>query len=98
MKFVSVRELRIRPGQVWDGLKKSGEIVITSGSKPIALLTKIDEETLEREISAFRQSRAVLALEDMQKASLKRGLNKISAEEIQTEIRAARKERKAASR
>ena len=98
MKFVSVRELRIRPGQVWDGLKKSGEIVITSGSKPIALLTKIDEETLEREIFAFRQSRAVLALEEMQKSSLKSGANKLSAEEIEAEIRANRKERKAQKR
>lgn len=98
MKFVSVRELRIRPGRVWDGLKRAGEIVITSGSKPIALLTKIDEETLEREIFAFRQSRASLSLEDMQKSSLAGGLNKLSAEDIQAEIRASRKERKAAKR
>lgn len=45
MKFISVRDLRIKPKRVWEGLKKEGEIVITSNSKPIALLTKIDEET-----------------------------------------------------
>lgn len=94
MKFISVRELRIRPKRVWEGLKKEGEIVITSNSKPIALLTKVDEETLETSILAFRRSKAIMALEQMQNISVKYNLDKITIGEIETEIKEVRKTRK----
>jgi antitoxin (DNA-binding transcriptional repressor) of toxin-antitoxin stability system len=90
MKFISVRDLRIKPKRVWEGLKKEGEIVITSNSKPIALLTKVDEETLETSIVAFRQSKAIMALEQMQNTSVKYNLDKITIDEIETEIKEVR--------
>ncbi|OQY18986.1 MAG: hypothetical protein B6I34_10065 [Anaerolineaceae bacterium 4572_32.1] len=46
MEFVPVREFRLRPRQVWKRLTESGELVITSYGKPIALLTGVNEATL----------------------------------------------------
>ena len=30
MRFVTVRDFRIRPGSVWENLEKNNEVVITS--------------------------------------------------------------------
>lgn len=94
MKFISVRDLRLKPRKIWRGLETEGELVITLHSKPIALLTRIEEGKLEESILALRQSRAWMALEQMQSTSVKLGLNRIPSEEIAAEIKAVRKSRK----
>lgn len=91
MKFVAVRDLRLKPGQVWEHLNREGEMVLTSNGKPIALLTRIDEDNLERTIAAGRRARALMAMEEMQRASLAAGTHQVSDAEIEAEIRAARR-------
>ena len=93
MRFISVRDLNTKPKEIWRKIKE-GEVVITSNGKPIALLTAVTEENLEKNIRAIRRSRAVFALEEMQKQSLAAGLDRISDAQIETEIKAARKKRK----
>ncbi|MBM3310851.1 MAG: type II toxin-antitoxin system Phd/YefM family antitoxin [Candidatus Aminicenantes bacterium] len=93
MRFVSVRDLNTKPKEVWDKAKES-ELVITSKGKPIALITAVDETTLDRQLQALRRSRALMALEDMQKAAAERGLGGWSEEQIDAEIRAVRKGRR----
>lgn len=91
MKFVAVRDLRLKPGQVWERLNREGEMVLTSNGKPIALLTRIDEDNLERTIAAGRRARALMAMEEMQRASLAAGADQMSDAEIEAEIKAARR-------
>lgn len=93
MKFVSVRELRLRPGQVWEQLNEDEEVVITANGKPIALVTGIRENDLMEEIDALRRARALLALDKIHRHSVHRGTDRLSDEEIETEIRAVRAER-----
>lgn len=93
MRFISVRELNTKPREVW-GKIQNEEIVITSNGKPIALLSAVSEETLEKMIRTIRRSRALLALEEMQKKSVKSGLNRLAESQIEAEIKAVRKARK----
>ena len=50
MKFVTVRDFRIRPGEVWKNLEKDEEVIITSNGKPIAMLTGISDVTFDETI------------------------------------------------
>lgn len=94
MKFVTVRDLRLKAAQVWKQLQKEKEMVITSNGKPIALLSGINEDNLESSLSALRRSRAVLAINNIQNRSVKKRKDKISAREIDDEIRAVRRRQK----
>ena len=93
MKFISVRDFRIRPGDVWKQLKVYRDIIITSNGKPIAILNPVEDSNLERSITALRRARALMALEETQKNSVVRGLDKLTEDEIEEEIKAARLER-----
>jgi prevent-host-death family protein len=94
MKFISVRDFRIKPGEVWKELKINKDIVITSNGKPIAILNPVDDSNLEISIAALRRARALLALEEIQRESVSKGLDKLTDKEIEEEIKAARAERK----
>ncbi len=93
MRFISVRELNTRPKEIW-GKIKDEEVVITSNGKPIALLSGVTEENLTKTLQAIRRSRALIALEEMQKKSIGSGLDKLTDSDIESEIRAVRKSRK----
>jgi antitoxin (DNA-binding transcriptional repressor) of toxin-antitoxin stability system len=90
MRFVSVRELSTKPKEVW-GKIKHDEVIITLNGKPIAILSGVSEASLEYEILAIRRGRALLALEDMQRAAAARGLSRWTDEQIKAEIKAVRK-------
>lgn len=94
MKFITVRDFRIRPGSVWESLEKNNEVVITSNGKPIALLTGISDINFDETLRAIRRAKAELALSKMRAASLEKGLSRLSEKEIESEIRSVRKARK----
>ena len=93
MRFISVRDLNTKPKEIWTRIKDE-EVVITSNGKPIALLSGVTEETLEKSIRAIRRSRALIALEEMQKKSMKSGLDRMTDSQIESEIQAVRKSRR----
>ena len=93
MRFISVRDLSTKPKEIWSKIKEE-EVVITSNGKPIAILSGVTEETLEKTLRAIRRSRAIMALEEMQKKSLESGLDKLTDSQIEAEIQAARKARR----
>jgi antitoxin (DNA-binding transcriptional repressor) of toxin-antitoxin stability system len=93
MRFVSVRDLRSKGRRIWEELASEKELVVTSNGRPIALLTDVNEENFENTLRDLRRARALRAVEEMQQASLKGGLDKMSDQEIDAEIRAVRKAR-----
>ena len=93
MKFISVRDFRIRPGDVWKQLKVDKDIIITSNGKPIAILYPVEQDNLESSLITLRRARALLAMEDIQKEAANKGLDKTTEEEIEKEIKAMRLER-----
>jgi hypothetical protein len=54
----------------------------------------VTKETPEKAMMTKRRSRALLALDKMQKKSLKSGLNNLTDSQVQSEIRAVRKARR----
>jgi len=98
MEFVSVRELRLQPGRVWERLAKAGELVVTSNGKPIALLSGVTGETLEETLRAVRRARAQQALAELRAAAQERGTDQLTPGAIKAEIRLARQARRRSAR
>jgi antitoxin (DNA-binding transcriptional repressor) of toxin-antitoxin stability system len=93
MKFVSIRDLREKSGEVWKTLPGEGEMVITSNGRPIAILAAVNESNLEESLTAFRRARAVEAVASLQRRSVEQGTDRISTKEIDVEIQAVRRKR-----
>lgn len=94
MDFITARELRLNTADLWAMLDKEREIVVTLNGKPVALLTGINGETLEDTLKAVRKARGEWAMNKLRQEAREHGLDKMSAEEIEEEIRQARKERR----
>lgn len=90
MQFMAVRDLRGKSAEAWEKLEKERELVITSNGKPIAIMTAVSEENLEEALTVMRRLQAILAAEALQKRSAEKGLDKLSAREIDKEIQAVR--------
>ena len=94
MKFITVRDIRTAPAQVWKQLPEEQELVITNNGKPIALLTPISDETLEQTLTEVRRARATNAVRRMQQTARNKGLDQMTEEEVDSEIQAARQNRR----
>ena len=94
MKFISVRDFRTSPAQIWKRLPEEQEMIITNNGKPIALLTPLTDTTLEETVSAVRKAKAINAIKLMQQKSIKMNTNKMGIAEIDKEIEEVRKEKK----
>lgn len=93
MKFVSVRDLRGKSADIWRDLPEEREMVITSNGRPVAILAAVNESNLEESLAAFRQSRAVDAVASLQRRSIARGVDTLTADDIDAEIAAVREAR-----
>ena len=93
MRFVSVRELRGQSAAVWKTLAKEKDLIVTSNGKPIALLSAASGENLEESLSALRRARAQAAATAMQQASVRAGTDRLTLQDINTEIDATRRQR-----
>lgn len=91
MKFVTVRDFRTSPAQIWKQLPEEQEMVITNNGKPIALLTPLSDANIEDTLKAVRKARALNSVKRMQEVSMRNGNSLLSDEEIQDEISELRK-------
>ncbi len=78
MRFLSVRDLRSNSARVWRELPDEMEMVVTSNSRPVAMLTAIDETNLEQSLAVWRRVRATQAIADIQRDSVQKGTDKLS--------------------
>lgn len=93
MEFVSIRDMRTRPGAVWQQLQEQGDLVLTSNGRPFALMINAEGEDIEELLAAVRRARAMLAVTRLRAAAAQQGLDRLRPEEIDAEIAAARGER-----
>jgi len=75
VQFISVRDLRLKSGEIWRQLKEEGEMVVTSNGRPVAVLSSADEHDLGEYITALRRVRVVLAVNKMQEHALQKCLD-----------------------
>jgi prevent-host-death family protein len=95
MDFISVRDLRVRPGEVLRKLRDKRDLILTSKGRPMAVLTAIDENELEETLTALHRARVQLAVSRLRQAATQQGTDRLSPEEVEAEIAAARQERTA---
>ena len=95
MKFLSTRDLRNRPGYVRE-LAREDDLVLTVNGKPIAILVGVEDDELEETARAIRQAKAQRALSRMRGGAARRGIERLSPQAIDAEIRAVRSKRKSA--
>ncbi len=94
MKFISVRDFRSKTGEVWKNLEKEHDLVLTNNGKPVAIVTAVQESTLEYSLKSIRQARALAAVERMQAASVRNGTDRMTLKQINAVIDEVRRERR----
>jgi antitoxin (DNA-binding transcriptional repressor) of toxin-antitoxin stability system len=94
MKFVTVRDLRGKPGAVWRELAREKELVLTSSGKPIAILSSVGESSLEDSLRLLRRARSVQAVSDLQQRALRGFPRGLPDAAVGAEIAAVRKKRR----
>lgn len=92
-RFITVRDLRLKSGEIWRELKRERDLVITSNGKPVAVLSDIEGNNLEEYLKILRRARATVAVNKIQERSRREGLDKISEAGIEAEIQAVRRSR-----
>lgn len=90
MRFITVRDLRLKSGEVWRLVRQEGELVVTSNGKPVAVLADVEDGYLEDFLQSLRRARATLAVYRIQTRAREKGLDQLSEADIEAEIRAAR--------
>lgn len=93
LEFVSIRDMRTRPGEIWQQLQEEGNLVLTSNGRPFALMISTEDEDVEELLLAVRRARAQVALSRLRRQAERDGVSALSMEEIETEIVSVRRER-----
>ncbi len=91
MKFITVRDLRTTPAQIWKTLLHEQEMILTNNGKPIALISSIDETNFEETLTMVRRSKMQLAIQKAQRYAVMQNVQLTEAE-IESEIQSARAE------
>ena len=94
MTTLTIRDFRTRPRQAQNDLAKSGEAMLTSTGKPVALMIPVNSESLDSALSMVRRGRALLALQRIREQAKSRGLDRMNKSEIDQVITESRKARK----
>ena len=92
MKFMSIAEFRKHPIQ--KSIAAERHIVLTANGQPIAIVCAVDPETLDDELMALRRARAQVALDRIRAKVKEAGADTLSMGDIDSEIAAARRERR----
>ena len=95
MKLIATKELAANPHKVLRQLSRAGSVVITENGHPKGLLLPTSENTLLEDVQDQVRSRARRAVSEIRREAAKRGLDRLSMADIDREIAAARKARRA---
>ena len=90
MQLIPYRMLRNQPGEVRRLLEQEGELVVTSNNEPFALLLDIEPDGLEDVLLLASRIRAQRAVSAIREKARERGLDRLTEEGIEAEVKAAR--------
>lgn len=92
MRRISTRDLRNTPGKVRELLEEE-DLLLTARGEPVAYMIGMGDEDPEEVAATVRQVRAQRAVSRMRRQAAERGLDTLSPDEIEEEIRRAREGR-----
>jgi len=93
MEFANVGEFRQNAARVFDRVRRTGEVVILRNGRPVGLLVAADAETIDSFRVAAQRTRAQLAAERLRGAAARRGLDRLTPDDITGLIRRTRRTR-----
>ncbi len=97
VSFVSTRELSKQPGQVMRKVSAEGPQIITQNGVPAAYLIPTSGQGVEADLDALRRLLLGRALDAAQAEAARSGSNDLTMAEIDAEVAAVRRERRAVS-
>ena len=92
MRYMTVRDLRSSPARVWEALAEDDVVVLNNG-RPQALMLAVDGDSVEQTARAVRKARLAEAVTRQRAAAREAGLDRLTMDDIDAEIAAARAER-----
>ena len=92
MKFVSSRDFRIKPGDIWAMLEHGEDMVITSHGRPMGILIGTNEGNMQQLLNELVRLRAKLAVTNMRLHAQSSGLDKLSDQKVNQLIDKVRKD------
>lgn len=91
MQFIPYRNLRNEPSSVREKLSNEGELIVTNGGKPFALMIDIPEnENVEEILLMASRIRAQMAVRAIRSKARANGTDKISDAQIEDVIQKTR--------
>jgi protein-L-isoaspartate O-methyltransferase len=97
MKLLASEELAANPRKLLDQLAREGSLVLTENGHPKGILVATTDETFAEDIQAQVRARAGRALSEIRREAARRGVDRLTFTEIDREIAAVRKARRARS-
>ena len=97
MKFATLRDLRNSPGDLLDQCQQD-EVVITQHGRPAAILIRVAPDDVEATVRSLREARFLRTLAQAHEEARLAGTDQLTDAEIDAEIDAVRRERRAAGR
>jgi len=94
MKTLTIRDFRTRPRQAQKALADEGEALLTSNGRPVALMLRVDSDSLEQTMETVRRARALQAVRKMRADAKARGLDRLGFKQIDAIIARSRKARR----
>ena len=94
MKTLTIRDFRTRPREAQKTLAASGEAILTSNGRPVALMLRVDSESLDETVETLRRARALQALREIRREAKSRRLDKLPATRIDALIAKTRRARR----
>jgi prevent-host-death family protein len=95
VSFISTRELSKQPGKVMAKVSEEGPQVITQNGVPAAYLIPTSGRGIEADLDILRRLMLGRALDVAQAEAARSGASEITLDEINAEIAAYRRERRA---
>ncbi len=94
MSTISVSDLKKKPAKQWRTSARKNQLVVTADGQPVAVLLSVDAESLEPTLSTLRSLRALQAQAALQKSAAENGTSRLTMDDIDAEIAAARRARR----
>jgi PHD/YefM family antitoxin component YafN of YafNO toxin-antitoxin module len=93
MMFMTMRELLSSTQKINEYLASDGSLVVTNNGKPAYVMIEVNEDSFEDTMLNLKKLNASKATAQIQKKAAAQGLDELTIDEIDAEIKAARRER-----
>lgn len=93
-KSVTYRDLRNTPSRVFERLQAGEPLSLTLEGEAKALLVPVTDGDVDTALEAWRRGRAIIALGRLQSEARALGTDRLSMSDIDSEVRATRRERR----